>query len=1102
MIRSKFRLSIQSVLLVWCMILPMCLISCVKEEFSNQTGLKTGVTITVSDFNDEKITRSSLIPGEGGTSFEWNEGDVVAVYSAARGMTNFFIDESSISADKSTADFYGSGFSLSPMNTYYAFYPYGAGQALNKNAVPVNYNYQKQYSNGDFSDLGNFDYMCARGISDDDGHVGFIFNHLGCVVEYKITIPKTAVYNKVRLELESKNLSLIKDGIVDLTSTEPKIIPNVEERKDSILSVILNGTDGLELVEDSTLTVYMMMAPQDLSGMKLTVRLVDVEQNWYSASISGKNMRAGYTYHYNISKSGDGGFSGSGSGLPDDEELILEKISTFSPPTSNYIEDFVYEDNILYAVGNNGILKVDYSNSAAPYLMSSNDITEKGEKCRGVCINGDYLYISMRQNTGGLDETKKPDVRLTFESNIAEFTSSTSNTSNVDVCNNETLNNFFKKLYLCSYDPSLFNIVYVYKAVEVDGGYKNSILLSDGQGASFSFCGNTYASRKEALSSLKSFYTTTTGDYCQVDWSAVPEGKNIFRSVVFDSKNITNQTGITNSTLCNMFFQELRIISKNPSIFNRIYLYKAYYTGGVYRNSISFSDGSGTTLNFLGASYSTEAEALAALTDEYVTLNGDYCKVDWSVLPESCNIIRNLAINVQLGEFDGYTSYGGISISETGLPCPNTGVFSASLISRSDVGNNDFAILTKTLEDISSDAELSLWMNVQSIGSSESYLPLLQSSEKEEVSLVIIPNGSTFNIGIAEGDDSNRHITAKGSFVFETRNWYNLKLIINSALASLYWRGPECGAWEEFIKVNLSKPKEYKSLLLGMRTQASNVEVLVDDYYYHPTDIDEVSYINGKLIVADKSTLDIVTEYNLDLKGTDIYIYNNHLILNCLRGFNIYDISDPVKPVLKFTHRDYDYTEYQGADFFTEGGRKYMVVSNYTRGISIWDMTDMSSPTCVAKKTFDELKAEDGTLLRGTGYSFDVKVAYPYVYSTWANNTPYMNTPYWHIGLLTYDITSLSNITMELTEIPLSDRYTITTDGDKRPTRIAKLGNRLILNNSNMGISVFNANDPSSIYYEGTIGVNDNASTNPIYVTPDGKIFVGDYEIHLFEPIR
>ena len=102
-------------------------------------------------------------------------------------------------------------------------------------------------------------------------------------------------------------------------------------------------------------------------------------------------------------------------------------------------------------------------------------------------------------------------------------------------------------------------------------------------------------------------------------------------------------------------------------------------------------------MSFVGASYSTEEEALAALSDEYVTPNGDYCKVDWSVLEESCNIIRNLSIEIQLGDFDEYMANGSIAISETGSPCPNTGVFSAKLSSGNDVESGDFAILSKSM---------------------------------------------------------------------------------------------------------------------------------------------------------------------------------------------------------------------------------------------------------------------------------------------------------------------------------------------------------------------------------------------------------------------
>ncbi len=171
--------------------------------------------------------------------------------------------------------------------------------------------------------------MCASGISDEKWSCWIYIQPFRVCCEYKITIPKTAVYNKIRLELNSDDMSLIKSGIVNLTEPEPKIIQNEDERKDSILSVILNGTEGLKLTQDSIMTVYMMMAPQDLSGMKLTIRLVDVDQNWYSASVNGKNMKAGYTYHYTISQSGDGGFTGSGSGLPDDEELCFRKNVNF-----------------------------------------------------------------------------------------------------------------------------------------------------------------------------------------------------------------------------------------------------------------------------------------------------------------------------------------------------------------------------------------------------------------------------------------------------------------------------------------------------------------------------------------------------------------------------------------------------------------------------------------------------------------------------------------------------------------------------------------------------------------------------------------------------
>lgn len=1084
------------IIVAYCCTLLCSLSSCVDDTFVEQHTAKSGITISVHDYKNElDITRSTLKPGENGTSFAWEEGDVVAVYSAARGMTNFFIDKSTISEDKSTANFYGSGFSLTPLNTYYAFYPYREGQALDKNEIPVNYDYQEQYSNGSFNDLGNFDYMYASGVSDENGHVGFTFNHLGCVVEYKITIPKTAVYNKVRLELESSDVSLIKRGFVDLTESDPKIRQNEEEKQDSILSVILNGTEGLELAKDSMLTVYMMMAPQDLSGMKLMVRLVDINQNWYSATVNGKNMRAGYSYHYTVGQSGDGGFTGSGSGLPDDEELVLEYISSYSPTSSTYIEDFAYDGTYLYASTSTGIMKLDFSNSKLPILIGHNKLntdTRKTIRARGVAESGDYLYVSLRQNSGGMNENIKPEIRLTFESNIDEFNLTENNFSN-----NATFNTFFKYLNISSVDASVFDRVYIYKAFKKDSGYRNSILFANNSSSMFIY-GETFNTREEALSSLTSYYKTSRGDVCKVDWSTVQEGANILFSISIDSEMTKGNCGITNNEICNLFFDELRLNSISPSEIHSVYIYKAYLNSdGVYRNSILFTSGNGRNISFLGKSYTTQAEALEALSDEYTSSDGDYCKVNWDCITKASNVITGLSI-ANLGAFDGYSRRGNANISETGEPCPNTGLHSACLTIDDNSTGNDYAMLTRKLDSYSQTAELSLWINLNDVtDNKEVYLPIIRQSDGSESSLIISPDGSNYCIGIKTSDGSTY-----SSNSFQISEWYNLKIIFSPSDISVYYRGKECGDWKESLTASKYNSNAYERLLLGINSSGSNVKVYIDDYYYHYSDIDKVSYVNGNLVIVEKGNMNTICTYNLDLKGTDIYVRDNYLFHFCLKGFNVYDISNPSHPMLKFTHRDEVYTEYQGADFYENNGRNFMVVSNYHRGISIWDITSPETPVCVAQKDFEGLTAEDGTALKGTGYGFDVKVEYPYVYSTWANNTQYMNTSLWHIGVITYNISNLLSISMKLTEIPLSDRYNITTDGDKRPTRITKYNNHLILNNSNKGIVVFGVNDPASPVYEGQFDIQGGNSVNPVLVNTDGDVFVGDKKIHLLKIIK
>ena len=156
---SKNNLREQRLLLEMFAIL-LILISCqdTTQYDGYKTNLSSPVRMSALNFSGgdvvdkEKKTRSYLIPDYDGTKFSWTTGDVAGVYSSGKGLTNFFIDDESISDDGTSATFNGSGFSLKQNTIYYAFYPYSAA-ALDKTNIPIRYSGQNIINNGDFKGL-------------------------------------------------------------------------------------------------------------------------------------------------------------------------------------------------------------------------------------------------------------------------------------------------------------------------------------------------------------------------------------------------------------------------------------------------------------------------------------------------------------------------------------------------------------------------------------------------------------------------------------------------------------------------------------------------------------------------------------------------------------------------------------------------------------------------------------------------------------------------------------------------------------------------------------------------------------------------------------
>lgn len=172
-----------------------------------------------------------------------------------------------------------------------------------------------------------------------------------------------------------------------------------------------------------------------------------------------------------------------------------------------------------------------------------------------------------------------------------------------------------------------------------------------------------------------------------------------------------------------------------------------------------------------------------------------------------------------------------------------------------------------------------------------------------------------------------------------------------------------------------------------------------------------------------------------------------------------------------------DATECQHGKFCElDDGTLYFVSAGFGDGIHIWDLTPMLNGEHVVLYNWKGKTL--GTAVWGesgkSAHTFDCVVNYPYIFATMgpsraAFEEDSMNgTHNATMGLITLNISDLSNITAKATLIDALDHGTYALDGDTRPTRIAKIDDYVFMNNSERGLSVFNVSDPEAPVYLGT----------------------------------
>lgn len=246
------------------------------------------IDIIAKDFKSEANSRTSFKITSSGAEFSWAENDTVGIFPDTGAQAYFPM---SSGAGTKTASFTGGGWALKPSALYAAYFPFIGNFYLDKEAISLDYTGQKQKEDGKTDHLGMYDFMAAPASSSADGYVNFKFDHLGCLVQLKLTVPAVETFST--LTLSCKEAIFTEKAKLNLVGENYSYIPSdMSQRLTMELDNISSDT------ENQVLTFYMMVGPLDMAGHSVTVTLRTDTNVLYQGDLTSKKMLAGYAYAF------------------------------------------------------------------------------------------------------------------------------------------------------------------------------------------------------------------------------------------------------------------------------------------------------------------------------------------------------------------------------------------------------------------------------------------------------------------------------------------------------------------------------------------------------------------------------------------------------------------------------------------------------------------------------------------------------------------------------------------------------------------------------------------------------------------------------------
>lgn len=244
---------------------------------SNDVIKQITVSIPQFDVEDETATRVSVDVNS--LSVTWINGDTLGIFPSNGYPTAFPITDG---VGSSQAIFDGGSWGLRSNDTYAAYFPFSWKKA-NKNAIPVVFTGQHQKGNNNADHFSQIDYMATSATKvTDDGKVNFEMKHLAAYAMFVITVPEADTFSK--LSIISEQNDLITTSTFSVNDANPALKAQTKSRE---LSMTLSGIKTN--ASNQTITIFMMMAPNDYSANNYTMKLKGAK-NVYTGTFKGSNF--------------------------------------------------------------------------------------------------------------------------------------------------------------------------------------------------------------------------------------------------------------------------------------------------------------------------------------------------------------------------------------------------------------------------------------------------------------------------------------------------------------------------------------------------------------------------------------------------------------------------------------------------------------------------------------------------------------------------------------------------------------------------------------------------------------------------------------------